>query len=162
MSGPEKTWKLVPAEPTWEMQIAGRDAILSEDDTLDISTDDARAAYIAMLAASPAAPGAEVEPVAWGEFYGGRCAAVRLDRSVHCQTPLYLSPPPDDAIRAQARSEALEECAAWHDDQAALHDAQGEACGMGSDGWKRHTVAAADHRRSAASVRALADKGEAE
>jgi len=57
------TDRTVPTEPTWEMQIAGRDAILSEDDTLDISTDDARAAYIAMLAASPSTP-ADVEPVA--------------------------------------------------------------------------------------------------
>lgn len=57
-------WKLVPSEPDWAMQIAGRDAILSEDDTLDLSTDDARAAYKAMYAASPPAPAAEVEPVA--------------------------------------------------------------------------------------------------
>lgn len=43
---------LVPKEPTWAMQIAGRDAILAEDDDLDLSTDDARAAYKAMLAAA--------------------------------------------------------------------------------------------------------------
>lgn len=42
----------VPREPTWPMQIAGRDAILEEDDKLDLSTDDARAAYLAMLSAS--------------------------------------------------------------------------------------------------------------
>lgn len=148
MSGPEKTWKLVPAEPTWEMQIAGRDAILSEDDTLDISTDDARAAYIAMLAASPAAPGAEVEPVAWGEFYGGRCAAVRLDRSVHCQTPLYLSPPPADAIRAQARREALEEAAKEMDRR------RDDATGICSP---RVT-----YSNAARAIRALADNGEVE
>lgn len=43
---------LVPKEPTWAMQIAGRDAILAEDDDLDLSTDDARAAYKAMIAAA--------------------------------------------------------------------------------------------------------------
>lgn len=43
---------LVPKEPTWEMQIAGRDAILAEDADLDLSTDDARASYEAMIAAA--------------------------------------------------------------------------------------------------------------
>jgi len=43
---------VVPAEPTWSMMIAGRDAILTEDEGLDLSTDDARAAYTAMLAAA--------------------------------------------------------------------------------------------------------------
>ncbi len=45
-------WVMVPREPTWQMQVAGRDAILAEDDDLDLSTDDARAAYRAMLAAA--------------------------------------------------------------------------------------------------------------
>lgn len=43
---------VVPKEASWEMQIEGRDAILDEDDSIDLSTDDARAAYDAMLAAS--------------------------------------------------------------------------------------------------------------
>ncbi|GLK77990.1 hypothetical protein GCM10008171_32440 [Methylopila jiangsuensis] len=39
---------LIPVEPTWAMQIAGRDAILAEDPDLDLSTDDARACFKAM------------------------------------------------------------------------------------------------------------------
>ncbi|UOK71665.1 Lar family restriction alleviation protein [Ancylobacter polymorphus] len=121
--------------------------------------------------ASPPAPAAE--PVAYlRAFYGPR--GIEVSVSVICpkdfpvvndrttEYPLYTHPLDAAAIRAEARKAALEEAAAWHDDQAALHDAQGDACGTGSDGWKRHTVAAADHRRSATSVRALADKGEAE
>lgn len=52
-------WKLVPVEPTFEMQIAGRDAIIdaSDDDNLDLSIDDADACYRAMLAASPTVEG---------------------------------------------------------------------------------------------------------
>ena len=77
-------------------------------------------------AASPAAPGAEVELVAWQRRYlyevGG---AGSFDEWRHCsqkeatgyQTrapgyeyrPLFPSPPTTDAIRAQARREALEE-----------------------------------------------------
>lgn len=58
-------FKMVPVEPTWEMQIAGRDAIIdaASDDNLDTSTDDAAAIYRAMLAAAPAP--AEAVPVAW-------------------------------------------------------------------------------------------------
>lgn len=86
----------------------------------------------------------------------------RMAKEVHAATaPLYTAEALSAAV-AQARREALEEAAAWHDDQAALHDAQGEACGMGSDGWKRHTVAAADHRRSSAAIRALSDAAPAE
>lgn len=53
--GVPEGWKLVPVEPTFEMQIAGRDAIIdaSDDDNLDLSTDDSDACYRAMLAASP-------------------------------------------------------------------------------------------------------------
>ena len=43
---------LVPKEASWEMQIAGRDAILAEDSDLDLSTDDARECYRAMIAAA--------------------------------------------------------------------------------------------------------------
>lgn len=49
---PPEGFVVVPREPTWAMQISGRDAILSEDDDLDLSTDDARAVYRAMIAAS--------------------------------------------------------------------------------------------------------------
>lgn len=54
-------FKRVPVEATWAMQIAGRNAILSEDDSLDLSTDDARAAYRAMLASAPEPPADEVD-----------------------------------------------------------------------------------------------------
>lgn len=50
--GVPEGWKLVPREPSWEMQIAGRDAILAEDSDLDLSTDDARECYRAMIAAA--------------------------------------------------------------------------------------------------------------
>ncbi|MEN6545744.1 MAG: Lar family restriction alleviation protein [Armatimonadia bacterium] len=60
-------------------------------------------------AASPGEPGAEVEPV-------GTCVGdgVFWHRNITDNwpvdgTPLYLSPPTTDAIRAQARREALEE-----------------------------------------------------
>ncbi|MFD1473834.1 hypothetical protein, partial [Ancylobacter polymorphus] len=76
----------------------------------------------AMLAASPAAPGAEVEPVAWEwETFTGGCwerqssrAKPDLERWIEPTRnlrPLYLSPPTTDAIRAQARREALEAAA---------------------------------------------------
>jgi hypothetical protein len=48
----------VPVEPTWEMQLAGRDAIIADDDNVEgvmsdyISTDHAIDAYRAMLVAS--------------------------------------------------------------------------------------------------------------
>jgi len=42
---------VVPVEPSLPMQIAGRDAMLAEDDELDLSTDDALAAYRAMVSA---------------------------------------------------------------------------------------------------------------
>jgi len=52
---------VVPKEPTWEMQVVGRDAILAEDDELDLSTDDARAAYRAMLSAYKPEPDEQVQ-----------------------------------------------------------------------------------------------------
>lgn len=36
-------------EPTWSAQIAGRDVMLAEDPGLDLSTDDARACWVAMI-----------------------------------------------------------------------------------------------------------------
>ena len=97
----EATWKLVPTEATDKMAEAFSEACLRKlQDAYGASPTEPPEegggsfgyGYRAMLAASPPAPAAEVEPVAWGEFYGGRCAAVRLDRSVHCQTPLYTHP----------------------------------------------------------------------
>lgn len=44
-----------------------------------------------LRAALASAPG---EPVAWGEFYGGVCKCVRLDKSVHCTEPLYRGASP--------------------------------------------------------------------
>lgn len=44
-------WKLVPVEPTWQMQIAGRDAVVHEMGMVEVAV-----AYRAMIAASPAAP----------------------------------------------------------------------------------------------------------
>ncbi|MDQ0305443.1 hypothetical protein J2S75_004507, partial [Ancylobacter polymorphus] len=61
-------WKLVPVEPTPEMIEAGDVAnptAWNEDTDLGFGCDVAFEVYRAMLAASPAAPGAEVEPVAW-------------------------------------------------------------------------------------------------
>ena len=46
-------YAVVPVEPSWGMKIAGRDAILAEDGSLDLSSDDAFACYRAMLAAAP-------------------------------------------------------------------------------------------------------------
>lgn len=45
---------VVTREPTWEMQIAGRDAIeFDEDDDVSLSTDDASDCYRAMISAAP-------------------------------------------------------------------------------------------------------------
>ena len=50
-------WVAVPLEPTWEMQIVGRDSIINDDDPVDgvmsdyISIDNATDCYRAMLAA---------------------------------------------------------------------------------------------------------------
>ena len=116
----EPTWKTVPEEPTPEMIAAFWRQ--KNNGTQEIgTTGDARSdydAYRAMLAASPAAPGAEVEPVAWCAF--AENGNVRLWSTEHARQvraggyfldmqPLYLSPPTPDAIRAQARREALEE-----------------------------------------------------
>lgn len=115
----DSKWKLVPVEPDWAMQIAGRDAILSEDDTIDLSTDNARAAYRAMLAASPAAPGAEVEPVAWqwrfrapnsdspaaaqwSSWADGRAPELRASVYETEERPLYTHPLDAATIRAEA------------------------------------------------------------
>lgn len=51
-AGETEGWVLVPKEPTWAMQIAGRDVMLAEDGELDLSTDDAWACYRAMLSAA--------------------------------------------------------------------------------------------------------------
>jgi len=169
------TDRTVPTEPTWLLKQGAtpeqaleriaqriavwRDADPDEDeswesfysaafDMLSAEVDGIISAVAQPLAASPPAPAAEVEPVAWGEFYGGRCAAVRLDRSVHCQTPLYLSPPPADAIRAQARREALEEAAKEMDRR------RDDATGICSP---RVT-----YSNAARAIRALAGKGEVE
>lgn len=159
-----------PTEATLEMRLAGLKVLHALGYTA-ITASDMWPVYRAMLAASPPAPAAE--PVAWqwrfrapnsdspaavqwSSWADGRAPDLRSSVYETEERPLYTHPLDAAAIRAEARREALEEAAAWHDDQAALHDAQGEACGTGSDGWKRHTVAAADHRRSAASIRALA------
>lgn len=48
---------VVPREPTWEMQIAGRDAIeFDGDDDASLSTDDASDCYRAMIQAAPPVP----------------------------------------------------------------------------------------------------------
>lgn len=43
-------WKAVPTEPPWETLIAGRDALMDTDDEIDLSTDQIRECYRAMLA----------------------------------------------------------------------------------------------------------------
>lgn len=83
--------------------------------------------------ASPAAPGAEVEPVAWCAF--AENGNVRLWEAEHARQvrasgyfldmrPLYLSPPTTDAIKAQARREALEDVVRWHESEIARLDRQ--------------------------------------
>lgn len=58
--GQVEGWKLVPVEPTWKMMIAGRNAATDDHsadaEITDLSTDDALAAYLAMLAAAPSPP----------------------------------------------------------------------------------------------------------
>ncbi len=51
----EKGYAVVPVEPTWPMQLAGRDVILDNDDSMFFSTIDSEAVYRAMLAAAPGA-----------------------------------------------------------------------------------------------------------
>ena len=119
------------------------------------------------VAASPAAPGAEVEPVAWipasqidelRELAGGIDLEYWSTKVIHAyvlpaegRIPVYLSPPTTDAIRAQARREALEgamaaaEGCGW----VAFNEGEAKAC----------EVLLSDIVES---IRALADKGEAE
>jgi hypothetical protein len=116
------------------------------------------------VAASPAAPGAEVEPVAWipasqidelRELAGGIDLEYWSTKVIHAyvlpaegRIPVYLSPPTTDAIRAQARREALEEAAKEMDRR------RDDATGICSP---RVT-----YSNAARAIRALADKGEAE
>ena len=110
----EPTWKTVPTEATTAQLKAGQDAW--HNDPLRLSS----TLYRAMVAASPAAPGAEVEPVAkivyremgfdpayatvnaHGEPYGAWAQAIRTAKAL----VEHLSPPTTDAIKAQARREA--------------------------------------------------------
>jgi len=156
----EPTWKTVPTEATTAQLKAGQDAW--HNDPLRLSS----TLYRAMVAASPPAPAAEVEPVAWGEFYGGRCAAVRLDRSVHCQTPLYTHPLAA-AIRAEARRESLEMVGRILSERiaeaskyqaAAFNRKCQDGDKEGHAWWRAHVVLA----EVQAFIAALADKGEAE
>ena len=41
------------------------------------------------------------EPVAWGEFYDGKLATCRPDRSTHCTNPLFAHPADRDGVEAR-------------------------------------------------------------
>ena len=60
-------WMIVPIEPTWEMQVAARDAVPFDDPDYGLSSSDVRAAYSAMLAAAPEPPVA-VRPDVMGKL----------------------------------------------------------------------------------------------
>jgi hypothetical protein len=154
----EPTWKTVPTEATTAQLKAGQDAW--HNDPLRLSS----TLYRAMVAASPPAPAAEVEPVAWipasqidelRELAGGIDLEYWSTKVIHAyvlpaegRIPVYLSPPTTDAIRAQARREALEEAAKEMDRR------RDDATGICSP---RVT-----YSNAARAIRALADKGEAE
>ena len=107
-----------------------------------------------LLAASPPAPGAEVEPVA---IVGETCTHFVGDSAPPAGTRLYLSPPTTDAIRAQARREAMEEGF-----RAGIEAAAEEANGVETDLLKgmsdRYVSIYCTARRDAAdAIKALPD-----
>ena len=122
------TDRTVPTEPTPEMLFAAMQAFFGEENydgrclgvsaAMDAEAHDCmRMAIAAALAASPAAPGAEVEPVAYRWHRRGfdgwhYLASLPHEPGAYFVQPLYLSPPSTDAIKAQARREALEEACA--------------------------------------------------
>jgi hypothetical protein len=133
-------------------------------DMLSAEVDGIISAVAQPLAASPPAPAAEVEPVAWipasqidelRELAGGIDLEYWSTKVIHAyvlpaegRIPVYLSPPPADAIRAQARREALEEAAKEMDRR------RDDATGICSP---RVT-----YSNAARAIRALAGKGEVE
>ncbi len=61
-------------------------------------------------------PEGQQEPVAWGEFYGGKIATVRTDKSRHCTVPLYARP------AEQAVTEALRDLLDHVDRNTCAHE----------------------------------------
>lgn len=75
----------------------------------------------------------------------------RLRSSIHTDTLRAAIAAVEPLIRAAER----EECAKWHDKQAAGEDALAEhALGADHDAWMHHRHTAATHRASAAAIRA--------
>lgn len=60
-----------------------------------------------MLDTHGSKPTKQQEPVAWGEFYGGKIVAVSLHKSHHYTVPLYTHPPEQTEVRP------IDE---WHED----------------------------------------------
>lgn len=68
------------------------------------------------------------------------------------------SPPTTDAIRAQARREALEEAAAWHDGKADIARVDAERFRGGTSPHTQRRVVMASHMEAARAIRELAGK----
>ncbi|MFD1476746.1 hypothetical protein, partial [Ancylobacter polymorphus] len=131
----------------------------------------------AMLAASPAAPGAEVEPVAWqwrfrapnsdspaaaqwSSWADGRAPELRASVYQTEERPLYTHPLDAATVRAEARREAVAEAARIVEAECKRILAQQNGRIPEVDTQLRMIALLLPD--IAAAIRALADKGEAE
>jgi len=108
-------WRLVPVEPTPEMDKAGADTFGGQGDSADARYECA-VMYRAMIAAAPQPPAAQ-EPVAWVSANHQYMTMNQADARAHILNgvplkPLYLHPAPADD-RVRELTEALQ---MLHDD----------------------------------------------